>query len=92
MPANQTNLSPGYTSPLDYKNRMTGLQYATIFLCLLMNMLDGMDVMVISYTAPSIVKEWNIAASNLGVVFSMGLLGMTLGAMLLAPLADFIGR
>jgi benzoate transport len=74
------------------KNKMTGLQYATVFICLLMNMLDGMDVMVISYTAPAIVKSWSITPEALGVVFSAGLLGMTIGALFLAPRADLIGR
>ena len=57
-----------------------------------MNMLDGMDVMVISYTAPAIVKEWGIIPTDLGLVFSVGLLGMAIGAMFLASLADRIGR
>lgn len=73
-------------------NRMTGLQYATLAICFLMNMLDGMDVMVISYTAPSIAKEWAVSSEALGLVFSMGLFGMAIGAMFLAPRADIIGR
>ena len=73
-------------------NKMTRLQYATLATCFLMNMLDGMDVMVISYTAPSIAKEWAVSSEALGVVFSTGLLGMAIGAMFLAPRADIIGR
>ena len=69
------------------KNNLT-----VIFICFLMNMLDGMDVMVISYTAPSIAKEWNIDPAKLGLVFSAGLLGMAIGAMFLASKADIIGR
>jgi len=57
-----------------------------------MNMLDGMDVMVISYAAPNIARDWTISSKALGVVFSAGLLGMTLGALFLAPRADRIGR
>lgn len=72
--------------------KMTPLHYVSIFICFLMNMLDGMDVLVISYTAPAIAKEWSVSPQALGVVFSGGLLGMTLGAMFLAPLADIIGR
>ncbi len=68
------------------------LQYLTLLICFLMNMLDGMDVMVISYTAPSIAKQWAVSSEALGVVFSIGLLGMALGAMLIAPRADIIGR
>jgi benzoate transport len=74
------------------KNPMTGLQYSTIFICFLMNLLDGMDVSVISYTAPAIAKAWDISPQALGTVFSAGLFGMTVGALFLAPFADKIGR
>ncbi|MEZ4988862.1 MAG: MFS transporter [Saprospiraceae bacterium] len=72
--------------------RLSGLQYATLFVCFLMNMLDGMDVLVISYTAPSIAATWNVSPEALGVVFSAGLFGMTFGALFLAPYADKLGR
>ena len=72
--------------------RLSGLRLSTILVCFLMNMLDGMDVMVISYTAPAIAKEWAIKPTDLGLVFSMGLLGMAIGAMFLASQADVIGR
>ncbi|GLU43953.1 MFS transporter [Muricauda sp. NBRC 101325] len=57
-----------------------------------MNILDGTDVLVISYSAPAIADSWNVSPEALGVVFSAGLAGMTLGALFLAPFADFIGR
>lgn len=68
------------------------LQYATVMICFLMNMLDGMDVMVISYAAPSIAKAWSVSPEALGIVFSSGLFGMTFGALFMAPMADKIGR
>lgn len=71
---------------------ISALQYATIFVCFLMNILDGMDVLVISYCAPAIAQSWDISPETLGIVFSAGLAGMTLGALLLAPFADHIGR
>lgn len=83
------NLSP---KALIDKNPMTALQYSTIFICFLMNMLDGMDVLVISYTAPAIAKAWDISPQALGTVFSAGLFGMTIGTLFLAPFADKIGR
>jgi benzoate transport len=51
-----------------------------------------MDVLVISYAAPSIAKTWTIGPEALGIVFSAGLLGMTVGTMFLAPRTDVIGR
>ena len=78
-------------SPVE-STRLTPLQYAVVSICFLMNMLDGMDVMVISYTATSIGAEWGVAAPQLGIVFSAGLLGMAIGGMGLSPIADRIGR
>lgn len=72
--------------------KITSQQLSTILICFLMNMLDGMDVMVVSYSAPNISKSWSISPQALGIVFSAGLLGMSLGAMFLAPRADKIGR
>ena len=78
--------------PLDYKSKLTSTHYGVILICFLMNMCDGMNVMVISYTANSIASAWNLNPSSFGIVFSAGLLGMALGAMLLASKADVIGR
>jgi MFS family permease len=71
---------------------MKAIQLLIILICFLCNMLDGMDVLIISYTAPAIAKAWNISPANLGIVFSSGLVGMTVGAIFLAPLADRFGR
>ena len=82
-----------HTSAIDIDSRpLSRLQYATIFVCFLMNILDGMDVLVISYCAPAIAESWNVSPETLGIVFSAGLAGMTLGAFLLAPFADQFGR
>jgi benzoate transport len=71
---------------------LSPLQYGTIIICFLMNCLDGMDVLIISYAAPAVAKDWGISPAALGTVFSAGLFGMTLGTLFLAPLADKIGR
>lgn len=71
---------------------MTFVQYATIFICFIMNILDGMDVLVIAFSAKAITSEWSISPQALGIVLSAAVVGMTLGALLLAPLADRYGR
>lgn len=73
-------------------HRITPLQYAVIALCFLLNVLDGMDVLVIAFAAPALAAEWSIGPESLGIVFGMGTFGMVAGAMLLAPLADRLGR
>lgn len=74
------------------RGRITTLQISVIFLCFLINMLDGFDVLSIAYTAPKIADEWALSPERLGIVFSASLVGMTLGAMFIAPLADRFGR
>lgn len=71
---------------------MSFLQYTTIFICAFMNLLDGMDVLVIAFSANAIAKEWNIPPDILGYVFSAAVVGMTIGALIIAPQADKIGR
>ena len=72
--------------------RMTAFQNVIVLLCVLITALDGFDVLVIAYTAPSIAHEWSLSPANLGIVFSAGPLGMGLGAVLIAPIADRLGR
>jgi len=72
--------------------RLTGVQLGVFLICLIMNMLDGMDVMVISYSSGDLTADWGISGSELGVVFSAALFGMSLGALFLGPIADIIGR
>ncbi len=72
--------------------KMTKVQYFSIVICFLMNVLDGMDVLVVSYCAPMIAEDLNLGPKTLGFVFSAGLIGMAIGAIFLAPLADRFGR
>lgn len=58
-----------------------------------LNLVDGFDVIAMSVAAPSLLKEWNnVTAARLGPIFSAALIGMALGAAVLAPYADKIGR
>lgn len=68
------------------------LQILVVALCTIINALDGMDVLIISIVAPSIVDDWDISLSMLGLIFSAGLLGMMVGCVLVAPFADRVGR
>ncbi len=72
--------------------RLSPNQYLTILICFFLNVIDGVDVLIMSYTSPVITSDWSISSDTLGVVFSSGLLGMAIGALLLAPQADYIGR
>lgn len=72
--------------------RMSPFQWTAIAICVLLNMLDGFDVMVMAFTAPHVSTDWGLTGSALGLLFSAGLVGMALGSFVLAPLADRHGR
>ncbi|MDE2403208.1 MAG: MFS transporter [Sphingomonadales bacterium] len=71
---------------------MTPMQVVAIGVCVLLNALDGFDVLSISFASPGIAREWGIERGALGVVLSMELIGMAGGSVLLGQVADRIGR
>src|SRR5262249_55129806 len=68
------------------------LQVCVVGLCFIVNAIDGMDVLVLFYVAPTLQPGWGIGSGELGALFSVGILGMAIGGLALAPLADVIGR
>nr|WP_314466864.1 MFS transporter [uncultured Novosphingobium sp.] len=74
------------------KGTMRPLQIAAVTLCVLLNALDGFDVLAISFASPGIASEWGIDRAALGLVLSMELIGMAVGSVALGNLADRIGR
>src|SRR5690625_2133359 len=82
------------TAPSEILNpsRITPVQWIILILCMLASMIEGFDIVIIAYTAPAISQDLGVQSSELGVVFSAGVLGMTLGAMMLGGLADRYGR
>lgn len=71
---------------------MGGYQWLVVVLAVLLNMLDGFDVLAVAFTAKSIQNELQLNSAHIGTLMSAGLLGMSLGSLLLAPLADKFGR
>ena len=55
-------------------------------------MLDGLDLQSIGLAAPAMIAQLHIAPQVFGLVFSAALAGLALGAFLLGPLADRVGR
>jgi benzoate transport len=78
--------------PLGPDARWAPLSITVFLLCFLINGIDGANVMLMSYLAPLVAKDWNLGPQILGVVFSSLLCGMGFGGLLLAPLADRYGR
>ena len=71
---------------------MSLFQTRAVLICILINFIDGFDVLAIAFAAPEIANEWSLQPAVLGVVFSAGLAGMVVGALFLSPFADRYGR
>lgn len=71
---------------------MAPFQWLAVAICILLIMLDGFDVLVMAFTASAVAAEWKLNGAQLGVLFSAGLIGMAIGSLFLAPVADRRGR
>ncbi len=78
--------------PVALDSHWSRLQIFAVGICFTLNMLDGMDILMMSYLAPAIARDWGIGPAALGVVFSAAIFGMMVGALALAPFADHLGR
>lgn len=84
-----THLDPG----VQLRNEpMTAFQMVAVAICVALNALDGFDILAITFAGPGITREWGLGPGALGVVISTGLVGMSIGSLLIAPLADIAGR
>ncbi|WP_460036712.1 MFS transporter [Mannheimia haemolytica] len=73
-------------------NKMTSFQWLVVGLTVLLNMLDGFDLMALAFTAKSIREELQLDGAAIGSLMSAGLFGMAIGSLFLSPLADKFGR
>jgi MFS transporter, AAHS family, 4-hydroxybenzoate transporter len=67
-------------------------QLRAFLLCAAVLFVDGFDVQAITYVVPTITREWGLNRGELWPALTGGLVGIMLGAILLAPLADRFGR
>lgn len=73
-------------------NPMSRFQWSVVVICILLTVIDGYEILVTAFTLPALTKAWGLTLAQQGLVASIGTLGMGVGAALLSPLADRLGR
>lgn len=73
-------------------SQMSAYQWLIVGICTFLNALDGYDVLAISFSSNQVSEEFDLSGTALGLVMSAALLGMAIGALVLGPVADRIGR
>lgn len=71
---------------------MTRFQQSAVAICILLNVFDGFDVLVMAFTGRAVSAEWGLNPGQLGLLLSAGMIGIGMGALFVAPFADRIGR
>jgi len=72
--------------------RFSALQWRVVVLCFLVALFDGFDTQAVAFTGPAMIDAFQVDAKNLAPVLTAGIVGMTMGAMLLGMLGDKLGR
>jgi AAHS family 4-hydroxybenzoate transporter-like MFS transporter len=72
--------------------KMSGYQWLLLGLCFLIVATDGMDVAIMGFLAPDIIREWGISRATFGLVMSAAPVGLAVGALLVGPMSDRWGR
>jgi predicted MFS family arabinose efflux permease len=92
QPRGQSPGDQGEATVSDNSASWTRRSVLIVALCFVTNMVDGMDVNIMSYIRAALSKDWGIADDTMGYVMSAGTFGMGIGALLIAPFADRFGR
>lgn len=74
------------------RSPLTTFQWATVLVCMLVLICDGIDMQMLGLIAPVIIEEWGIDRGAFGPAMSAALIGMALGAWSGGWLGDRIGR
>ena len=68
------------------------LRWIALSLCAATMFVEGYDAQLMGFVVPGIARDWGVAPASLTPGIAAGLVGMTIGAFFIAPLADTYGR
>jgi putative MFS transporter len=89
--------TPAVREPISLSDRidelpLSGFHYRLVGVSGVGWMFDAMDVGLMSFVLPAIIKEWNLLPMEIGWASSMALIGMLAGAVIAGFAADRYGR
>ncbi|ANW63639.1 MFS transporter [Mycobacterium sp. djl-10] len=68
------------------------LQRRVLLLCFGVVVLDGLDIALVAFIAPSLITDWGLTKAQLGPIVTSGLFGLAVGSLVAGPLSDRYGR
>ncbi len=71
---------------------MSANQWVLAVLCFAIVAIDGMDVAIMGFIAPSILAEWNVSKPAFGFVMGAAPIGLAIGALAAGSSSDWFGR
>lgn len=74
------------------ERRMSAHQWILVVLCFLIVAVDGMDVAIMGFVAPSIIAEWHLSKPAFGFVMGAAPIGLAVGALVAGSSSDWFGR
>jgi MFS transporter, AAHS family, 4-hydroxybenzoate transporter len=72
--------------------KFNGFAFRIALLSFIILILDGYDMLSISFVIPALAKEWNINPGKFGPVMALGNLGLMIGAAIFGYIGDKYGR
>ncbi|MEO6338872.1 MAG: MFS transporter [Caulobacteraceae bacterium] len=74
------------------RSPMRAFQWATIAVCMLVLVCDGIDLQLLGIVAPLVIKDFGVDKGTFGIAMSAALVGFGLGSWAGGWLGDVIGR
>lgn len=71
---------------------MPGVSRSVAVKAFLIVMVDGYDTLMMGFVAPLLTRQWGLHPADIGKLFAIGYLGAIVGAVVMGPLADRLGR
>ena len=72
--------------------KLGAFQKRVAILCAIVAAMEGFNTQSVGFIAPALAQAFHLTPADLGLFFSLGLFGLMLGAIFVAPLADRFGR